>query len=423
MSETTREDHEIADASEAQYCEPVDNDNGDGYIVAMDPHPVFQGDPGALPAVGVPAELTPLLERAFLFLEDGEWTKADEYCERVLDKAPRTALAYLGKFMAEKHVRTREALEDVPIDWEGDRNYSKAVRFAEPDMAELLKRYALTGRSAKRQRRIRRAVIAAIVSLASLALFAGAAAAVWYGRILPQRTFEAELAALETAVVGETVTFGSWKTPTEWLVLTRTGDELLLLSKRAAAVSRYNDSSTDTTWEKSDIRAWLNGDYYDKAFGKAEKTLIRLTNPDGDGDSTGDSGVYYNGGSFSIDDYTYDDYYNDYYNNDDDGYEYLSYTVKQTEALSDRLFLLNTAEVNRHLKTAGEKRCFAPLTNEKTGKETPEEYIGWWLRTQTSAGMPACYIDENGETQYDYYGEDPALGVRPAVWVDLSGRP
>ena len=421
MNDTTREDHEIAGApAEAQYCEPADN-SGEGYIVAMDPHPVFQDDPDALPAVGVPAELAPLLERAFLFLEDGEWAKADEYCERVLDKAPRTALAYLGKFMAEKHVRTREALEDVPIDWEGDHNYSKAVRFAEPDMAELLKRYALTGRSAKRQRRIRRAVIAAVVTLTCLALLAGAAAAVWYGRILPQRTFEAELAALENAVVGETVTFGSWKNPTEWRVLTRTGDELLLLSKRAVAISRYNADSIDTTWEKSDIRAWLNGAYYESAFGKAEKALIRLTEPDNDSASS----VYYNGGSFSIDDYTYDDYYNDYYNNDDDdgdGYEYLSYTVKQTEALTDRLFLLNTAEVNRHLKTAGEKRCLAPPTNEKTGEEPPEEYIGWWLRTQTSAGMPACYIDEDGDTQYDYYGEDPELGVRPAMWVDLGNR-
>ena len=388
MNDTTREDHEIDAGPAAEEPQRGPADGGDGYIVAMDPHPVFQSDPDALPAVGVPAELAPLLERAFLFLEDGEWAKADEYCERVLDKAPHTSQAYLGKFMAEKHVRTREALEKVPIDWEGDRNYSKAVRFAEPDVAEILKRYALTGRSAKRQRRIRRAVIAAVVSLACLALLAGAAAAVWYGRILPQCTFEAELAALENAVVGETVTFGAWKNRTEWLVLTRTGDELLLLSKRATAVSRYNASGTDTTWEKSDIRAWLNGEYYETAFGKLEKTLIRQTEPDGDGSSS--------------------------YDDDAGGYG--------SPGAPDRLFLLDTAEVDRHMKTAGERRCLAPLDAKKSGEEPPENHIGWWLRTRTSDGTPACYIDENGETQYDYYGEDPELGVRPAMWVDLNSR-
>ena len=222
MNDTTREDHEI-DAglpAEARYCEP--SDSGDGYIVAMEPHTVFSDDPGALPAAGVPAELAPLLERAFLFLEDGEWAKADDYCERVLDKAPRTSQAYLGKFMAEKHVRTREALENVPIDLEGDRNYSKAVRFAEPDMAEVLTRYALTGRSAKKQRAIRRTVAAILITLVCAAVIGGAAASVWFLKLLPQRTYEAEVAALESAVIGDTVTFGSFKNPQEWLVLERT---------------------------------------------------------------------------------------------------------------------------------------------------------------------------------------------------------
>ena len=105
-----REDNEIVGAApDAKYLEP--EDSGDGYIVNMERESAFR--PDALPAAGVPAELAPLMERVFLFLEDGEWAKADEYCEKVLDQAPRTPLAYLGKFMAEKHVRTVEDLTEL----------------------------------------------------------------------------------------------------------------------------------------------------------------------------------------------------------------------------------------------------------------------------------------------------------------------
>lgn len=410
----TREDHDIVGAPpEERYLEPADS--GDDYIVSMEQASAFR--PDALSAAEVPAELAPLLERAYLFLEDGEWAKADEYCERVLDKSPRISLAYLGKFMAEKHVRTREELPDVPIDLEGDRNYSKAVRFASPDLADVLTRYALTGRSAKKQKRIRRAFAALAITLACLAAAAGCAAAIWFYKLLPERTYEAELAALEQAVIGETVTFGSCRNPAEWTVLEKNGDSLLLLSRRAVGISRYNADSTDTTWEKSDIRQWLNGEYFESAFGTREKALILSTELDADADSPygySEDGLY-------------DDLYGGYaqdgvYYDDGEGIDFLGYTTIERSAVSDRLFLLDLAELNRCLKTDAEKRCLAPLPETKKNAEEnpPAEYTGWWLRTQTEMGMPACYIDEDGAAQYDYYGEDPELGVRPAVWVRLG---
>ena len=36
--------------------------------------------------------IKPLLKRIFLFLEDEEWEKADEYCEKVLDIEDRTSV-------------------------------------------------------------------------------------------------------------------------------------------------------------------------------------------------------------------------------------------------------------------------------------------------------------------------------------------
>lgn len=74
------------------------------------------------------ASVAPLLERAFMFLEDGNWEKADEFCERVLNLEPKNAEAYLGKAMSVLKIHTRNALNDAPgID--RDASIQKALRF------------------------------------------------------------------------------------------------------------------------------------------------------------------------------------------------------------------------------------------------------------------------------------------------------
>ena len=70
----------------------------------------------------------PLLKRAFMFLEDGEWASATEYCERVLDQDPENAKAYLGKLMAELRVNLRDNLADCSEPFDERNNYKKALR-------------------------------------------------------------------------------------------------------------------------------------------------------------------------------------------------------------------------------------------------------------------------------------------------------
>ena len=81
----------------------------------------------------------PLLKRAFMFLEDGEWSEADAYCEKVLDLEPECARAYLGKLMAELHVRTQSGLRDCAAPFDGNGNYKKALRFADDALADELR--------------------------------------------------------------------------------------------------------------------------------------------------------------------------------------------------------------------------------------------------------------------------------------------
>lgn len=82
--------------------------------------------------------MSSLLERAFMFLEDGEWKSADEYCERVLDMDPKNARAYLGKLMAELQVRKQEQLADVDEPFDDRNNYQKTIRFADVPLRKKL---------------------------------------------------------------------------------------------------------------------------------------------------------------------------------------------------------------------------------------------------------------------------------------------
>lgn len=79
-----------------------------------------------------------LLERAFMFLEDGDWDKADIYCESVLDQNPKCAEAYLGKLMAEVEIRKKEDLSKAKEPLDQSDNYRKVRRFADESLRERL---------------------------------------------------------------------------------------------------------------------------------------------------------------------------------------------------------------------------------------------------------------------------------------------
>lgn len=90
---------------------------------------------------GANASIAPLLKRAFMFLEDGNWQEADAYCEKVLDQDPECAEAYLGKLMAECKVKKQEDLADLAEPFDGSNHYQKAVRFGNEKLASTLKGY------------------------------------------------------------------------------------------------------------------------------------------------------------------------------------------------------------------------------------------------------------------------------------------
>ncbi len=90
---------------------------------------------------GASTNIATLLKRAFIFLDDGDFTSANEYCEKVLDIEPENAQAYLGKLMAQLRVRKQEALKDEAEPFNDNGNYKKAVRFANAELKFALESY------------------------------------------------------------------------------------------------------------------------------------------------------------------------------------------------------------------------------------------------------------------------------------------
>ena len=87
------------------------------------------------------ANTAPLLKRAFMFLEDGDWNGANEYCEKVLDIDPENAQAYLGKLMAELRVKHQDDLKNCAQPFNERNNFQKALRFADDTLKKELQGY------------------------------------------------------------------------------------------------------------------------------------------------------------------------------------------------------------------------------------------------------------------------------------------
>ena len=80
------------------------------------------------------------IERAFLLIEQGDFSSASEYLEDVLDDDPRNAKAYLGCLMCELSVKKEDALAWVRYPFVDNPNYKNAIRFGEKDFSERLSR-------------------------------------------------------------------------------------------------------------------------------------------------------------------------------------------------------------------------------------------------------------------------------------------
>lgn len=92
--------------------------------------------------------------------------------------------------------------------------------------------------------------------------------------------------------VGDTIVFGAYeqngimtdgKEDIEWIVLSKSDKEMLVMSKYAIEALPYHIDDVNVTWADCSLRKWLNNAFYKEAFTKAERSMIKTTklaNPD-----------------------------------------------------------------------------------------------------------------------------------------------
>lgn len=191
--------------------------------------------------------------------------------------------------------------------------------------------------------------------------------------------------------VGKTIEFGNYpqdkdgtEKPIEWIVMKKEGNQVLLLSKYVLDAKPYNKELEDVTWETSDIRQWLNNEFYTTAFNKAEKAKIQtslIKNEDNSKYGT-------NGGN-------------------------------DTE---DKVFLLSEKETETLFSNKEERIAKATEYATKSGVYVNEEKAAcWWLRSPGYKSDNAAEVDYDGWVYrhgYDVDGNHD--GVRPALHLNLQ---
>lgn len=219
---------------------------------------------------------------------------------------------------------------------------------------------------------------------------------------------EYKMEKLKNAIVGDYVTFGSYEQDNdtsngaeeiEWLVLEKTDDKILVISKYVLDCKPYDSKNPTNTWEYSTLRKWLNRYFIDAAFTIREKKLIPTVTVSTDNNP-----------------------------------EYSTFPSDT----QDRVFLLSITEANKYFNSDGARQCKATDYACANGVAS-EVRIGdgylidysyvkcdgstclWLLR---SPGYDRVHVatveDYGGVYENGYYVYIDHYGVRPAMWINLD---
>ena len=177
------------------------------------------------------------------------------------------------------------------------------------------------------------------------------------------------------ANVGDMVKFGRYpQTATgdvqdiEWRVLAVEGDKVLAISRYGLDAKRFDDNSNK--WWNSEIRGWLNGEFYNSSFNDDEKGIIASSDP-------------------------------------------------------GKVFLLSKDEVYGYFSSDEDRKCVPTEYARANGAYVYEGYCCWWLRSPHPDDSDfVCCVKYDGDADDKYRSVDSNSGsVRPALWINLSPEP
>jgi hypothetical protein len=194
---------------------------------------------------------------------------------------------------------------------------------------------------------------------------------------------------------GEVIKFGDY----DWRVLEVDGDRALLLSDKVLEERSYHNTMTNITWATSDIREYLNDEFFNSfsATDKARIAQVTNTNPDNPWFGTA--------GGEDTDDYIF-------LLSLDEVVRYFGDSGQLANGNPD-----NPWGIDDQFNAARIVRCIVSSCwchSETYGHQ-------WWLRSPGGGSSDAAGVDDGGSVDVDGYIVNSYLGVRPALWVNLDG--
>lgn len=97
---------------------------------------------GSAGAVTDASNVSGIKKRAYLFLEQGDFTAANQYFERVLDHNPEDSESYWGKLLAKFECCKEEDLESLTVPISEMKSFQMAMRFGTDEQREKYQRYS-----------------------------------------------------------------------------------------------------------------------------------------------------------------------------------------------------------------------------------------------------------------------------------------
>ena len=158
--------------------------------------------------------------------------------------------------------------------------------------------------------------------------------------------------------------------PIEWRILERYSDDTaLLISKYCLDAMRFDSSSNN--WEKSEIRQWLNNEFYNATFKDEEENAI----------------------------------------------------IKNREA-SCKVFLLSVEDANKYFKNNEDRKVEPTPYAKERGADTNADSGGscwWWLRSPGGGqDLAAGVYDVGTVNSLGFYVSDDLIAVRVALKINLN---
>lgn len=239
-----------------------------------------------------------LLDKVSAFLDDGEWQKADEFCDKVIESVPENAEAYLGKLMAEYEVKNRDELKNCAKPLEDSECYDKIISYGDEELVELVKSANESIKTALEEKRKKQAAIKKALKIGIPAVVAAAViAVVLIVFVIPaakKSSMYKDAVALMQAGEAQSAmcTFkelGDYKDSAELLKKLRSefapketissgNDHVAALKSDGKVISVYSDGKSHTDgW--NDIVAVSSGMYHSVGL-KANGTVVAVGNND-----------------------------------------------------------------------------------------------------------------------------------------------